>query len=153
MDVDSVLRFLHDNKYYHSLLVLQQESNCKLKTYPEELDYMYDLMLNGDYSQILSVLNPIRVNYNEIYEEIYFELITQELLEKINTCTYSTEFIASTIKQASADVDKVYVDKIYQKLHSCFFDEFKRIDVWESRVLCWQSVCSKIQDFLYDMDS
>ena len=54
-----MLDFLEQQNFYHAKIVLEKESHIKLRNYGREIDFVYDLITDGLFKDVLDCLQPL----------------------------------------------------------------------------------------------
>ena len=152
LKIQAVLEFLYDNKFYHSLLTLEQESSHYLQSCNKELQYIYSLLVNGEFTQLLPIIESIKPYYPQLYDQVYSEIATQQLLEKIEKCSFGIETIVKDIKELSVHATKEHVEGIVKAIKGKDLSNFNEWGIWKGRVKCWESVHETIKQCLSSSD-
>ena len=80
-----VLDFLEKTKFYQAKIVLEKESKIKLRNFGREIDFIYDLITDGQFKDALECLSPLQQREDFDYNAVAFEIRRQCLLEEFET--------------------------------------------------------------------
>jgi hypothetical protein len=140
LTLDSVLNFLYKNEYFQSFLTLEQESKHNYNSYPQDLNYLYSLTTAGDFENLYNLFLPISSKYTENYKEIFVSIKTQEILEKVNTCSYEVENIVKEFEALLGKCEQNYIESLIRAINACDLKEFDNWTLWSGRIKCWEKI-------------
>lgn len=81
--VRNLLKTLENMKFYSSLYELEKESGYKLRSYGKEIDFFYEIVMEGRYEDVETFISPL-LNRDQIsYNKVSFAIRKQEFLEKL----------------------------------------------------------------------
>ena len=81
--VRNLLKSLESMKFFSTLYELERESGIKLRSYGKEIDFFYEITMEGRYEDIKSFIIPLS-NRNQVsYNKVAYIVGKQEFLEKL----------------------------------------------------------------------
>lgn len=81
--VKVILKKLESMKYFSSLYELEKESKVKLRSYGKEIDFFYEIIMEGRYEDIETFITPLITRNQASYNKVAFAVRKQEFLEKL----------------------------------------------------------------------
>lgn len=81
--VRSILKSLETLKFFSSLYELEKESGVKLRSYGKEVDFFYEIVMEGRYDDIETFITPLLNRNQAVYNQVSFSVKKQEFLEKL----------------------------------------------------------------------
>ena len=83
--VRNLLKALESMKYYSSLYELEKESGYKLRSYGKEIDFFYEIVMEGRFEDIETFITPLLNRNQASYNKVAFAIRKQEFLEKLES--------------------------------------------------------------------
>ena len=83
----TVLEFLKSNGYVESMRCLEHESGLSVDNYGNDLDFLRELVLDGQWEDAENFVSPLRKKAGESgfnFERVMFELRKQRFLELVD---------------------------------------------------------------------
>lgn len=83
--VRNLLKALESMKYYSSLYELEKESGYKLRSYGKEINFFYEIVMEGKFEDIETFITPLLNRNQASYNKVAFAIRKQEFLEKLES--------------------------------------------------------------------
>lgn len=94
-----VLHFLDSHSFAKSRAALEQESGVRLVSYGKELDFFYDLILDGRFEDAEKLIFPLKQRSQHSYNRVISAVHTQKYLEALeNSADPNLEELAKLLK-------------------------------------------------------
>lgn len=136
-----VLDFLLTEKYYKSFIALEQDSKQKLRSYGTEIDFFYDLLMEGLFTEAEKMIAPIQSRNFDSYQAILFQIRKQTFLEKIEESSSSdVQILVKMLKEIEQLAGKEEFARLCKLLSlSKLSDdaEYEDWSVWKGRYVCF----------------
>jgi WD40 repeat protein len=102
--IRTILKSLESMKFFSSLYELERESGVKLRSYGKEIDFFYEIVMEGRFEDIETFISPLLSRNQSIYNKVAFAVRKQEFLEKLeNSSDPQLEELVKLLK----DIEKV----------------------------------------------
>lgn len=69
-----IMDYLHNQKLYKSLLAIEEETELGLYSYPKEIKFFRNLIIEGQWEDAENFLQPLKLKKNFNYNAVIFEL-------------------------------------------------------------------------------
>jgi WD40 repeat protein len=144
-----VLDFLLAEKFYKSFIALEQDSKQKLRSYGTEIDFFYDLLMEGLFAEAEKMIAPIQSRNSENYQAILFQIRKQAFLEKIEESTSGdVQVLVKMLKEIEQLAGKEEFSRLCRLLSlSKLSDdpEYEDWSVWKGRYVCFLACLSHLE--------
>lgn len=70
-------------KYFSSMYELERESGVKLRSYGKEIDFFYEIVMEGRFEDVETFISPLLSRNQSIYNKVAYAVRKQEFLEKL----------------------------------------------------------------------
>lgn len=105
--VKSVLGLLYANHYFKALISLEQESKIKLHSYGKEIDFLYDLLIEGRFDDAEKFIQPLRSRSEFNHSKVLYEIRKQRFLESIeNSDSPNLQELVNALKEIEVLANK-----------------------------------------------
>lgn len=81
--IRSILKTLESKMLFNSLYELEKESGIKLRSYGKEIDFFYEIVMEGRFDDINTFITPLANRNENSYHKVSFAVKRQEFLEKL----------------------------------------------------------------------
>ena len=81
--IRSILKSLESMQYFSSMYELERESGVKLRSYGKEVDFFYEIIMEGRYEDLDTFISPLLSRSQSTYNKVAFLARKQEFLEKL----------------------------------------------------------------------
>ena len=85
--IRNLLKTLESMKFFSSFYELEKESGIKLRSFGKEIDFFYEIVMEGRYEDIETFITPLLNRNQTSYNNIAFMIRKQEFLEKLENST------------------------------------------------------------------
>ena len=76
-----LLKALESMKYYSSLYELEKESGYRLRSYGKEIDFFYEIVMEGRFEDIDTFITPLLTCNQASYNKVSFSVRKQNFSE------------------------------------------------------------------------
>lgn len=80
-----MLQFLESAEYFQALIALERESNLKLRNYGKEIDFYYDLIMDGRFEDAENFIEPVESSNKTSYNSLMYSIRKQKFLEALES--------------------------------------------------------------------
>ncbi|OMJ91689.1 hypothetical protein SteCoe_5717 [Stentor coeruleus] len=102
--IKNILKSLEALKFYSSFYELERESGVKLRSYGKEIDFFYEIVMEGRYDEIQTFITPLLNRSQSVYNKVAFLVKRQEFLEKLES---SSDPQLDDLVKILKDIEKV----------------------------------------------
>lgn len=141
-----ILGFLKSHEYYKALISLEQESSIKLHSYGKEIDFLYDLIIEGRFEDAEKFISPLRSRSEFNHTRVLFEIRKEKFLEALeNSETPNLQDLVAELKEIESLSNK----EEFNTLCYCLslnkitdHPEYSDWDMWRGRFKCFEQCMS-----------
>mmetsp|Transcript_12878 Transcript_12878/g.18816 ORF Transcript_12878/g.18816 Transcript_12878/m.18816 type:complete len:657 (+) Transcript_12878:11-1981(+) len=80
-----LLQYLESMEYYRALVSLEKDSNVRLRSYGREIDFFYDLIMDGRFEDAEKFINPLKSRSEDSHNKVVYLLRKERFLEALET--------------------------------------------------------------------
>ena len=136
-----VLDFLKTQEYYKALIALEQESGTRLHSYGKEIDFLYDLLMEGRFDDAEKFISPLRSRSEFNYTRVLFEIRKERFLEALeNSDSPNLQDLVTDLKEIESLSNK----EEFNNLCYCLslnkitdHPDYTNWDIWRGRQSCF----------------
>ena len=141
--VKAVLGFLDNHKFYKAKVALEQESKVKLHSYGKELDFFYDLLMDGRFEDAEQFIQPLKSRSETNYKNVLYQLRKQNFLEMLESSnTPELDHLVTNLKS----IEDLATKEDFNTLCYCLslnkitdHPDYKDWCIWSGRMKCFQN--------------
>jgi WD repeat-containing protein 47 len=144
--IKAVLDFLRSHEYYKAFIALEQESGVRYHTYGKEIDFLYDLIMEGRFEDSEKFIAPLRSRSEFNYTKVLFEIRKQKFLEALeNSESPNLQELVIALKEIESLSNK----EEFNTLCYCLslnkitdHPDYSNWDIWRGRQKCFSQCIS-----------
>ena len=96
----AVLSFLKSHEYYKALIALEQDSGIRLHSYGKEIDFLYDLIMDGRFEDAEKFISPLKPRPEFNHTRVLFEIRKEKFLEALeNSDSPNLQELVTALKE------------------------------------------------------
>lgn len=148
--IRSILKSLESMKFFSSLYELERESGIKLRSYGKEIDFFYELVMEGRFDDIETFTSPLQSRNQSIYNKVSFAIRKQEFLEKLE---HSSDPQLDDLVKLLKEIEKVASSQEFSSLCSVLslnkltdHQDFQMWSVVTGRRKCFQECVKSLSE-------
>lgn len=146
--IRAILQYLESQKYFSSLVALEKDSQIKLRNYGTELDFFYDLLMDGRFEDTEKFIEPLQNTAIECYSQVLSYIKKQRFLEALEFPADSKlENLAVWLKELEKISDKEDFNALCYCMsldHIQDHPEYSDWTIWKGRAYCFQLCHAKL---------
>ena len=142
----AVLDFLKSHEYYKAFIALEQESGVRLHSYGKEIDFLYDLIMEGRFEDAEKFIAPLRSRPEFNHTQVLFEIRKERFLEALETSdSPNLQELVAELKEIESLSNK----EEFNALCYCLslnkitdHPDYQNWSIWRGRYQCFDSSIS-----------
>ena len=96
----AILDFLKSHEYFKAFIALEQESKVRLHSYGKEIDFFYDLIMEGRFEDAEKFIAPLRARAEFNHTRVLFEIRKEKFLEALeNSDSPNLQELVTALKE------------------------------------------------------
>jgi WD40 repeat protein len=137
-----ILQYLDSHEFYKALVSLEQDSSIRLRSHGKEIDFFYDLIMNGRFDDAEKFILPLK-NRSELgYKKVVFFVRQQRFLEGLESSSDpNLDILIGWLKELESVADSREFENMCHLLSLNKINEhpeFKTWNIWGARVKCFK---------------
>jgi WD40 repeat protein len=137
-----ILDFFHQNSLYKAQIALEQDTQTRLWSYGKELDFFYDLIMEGRFDDAEKFIHPLKTRSEFNFKRVIFEVRKEKLLEAVESADNpNLQELVGTLKELESISTKEDFNKLCQLLSLNKLSdnvEYANWNIYTGRVNCFQ---------------
>ena len=111
--IRSMLAYFLEEKFYRALFALEKDSGVHFRSFGREMDFLYDLICDGLWSEVLDFLAPFASSKEFDFSKCVFLIKKQVFLEEIETAEEpDVEKLSGLLREIESLVSKEELNQL-----------------------------------------
>jgi WD40 repeat protein len=150
-----ILDYLKNYEFYKALISLEQESKVRLHSYGKEIDFLYDLLMEGRFDDAEKFISPLRSRPEFNYTKVLFEIRKEKFLEALeNSESPNLQELVSALKE----IESLSSKEEFNNLCYCLslnkitdHPDYSNWDQWRGRFKCFE-ICLSFFSLIFPIN-
>lgn len=139
----AVLDFLKTHEFYKAFIALEQESGVRLHSFGKEIDFLYDLLMDGRFEDAEKFITPLNSRPEFNYSQVLFEIRKEKFLESLeNSDSPNLQELVAALKE----IESISNKEEFNALCYCLslnkitdHPDYANWNMWRGRYKCFES--------------